>query len=185
MTEPSSPLIYAGWRAERWETPVSDAGSLRLVSLLDDGALHLVLEDAHHEARLRWRFTFRNVPAYLNLLEEYRLELWAHEARQGKRLGWTVQVPDSPWLARLYQSESLLELHHPGLVHYQVGTEDDVIDILAPTPPLIEELGPAPADSPPAGRSTTLFWSRDRAQIEQSVEAIASRARDEGDSQQG
>ncbi len=99
MSDHSSVPLYDGWRAERWATPVSDAGSLRLVSLLDDGTLQVIVEDAHHPERLRWRFTFRNVPAYLNLLEEYRLELWAMAERQGARLGWTVRIPESPWLA--------------------------------------------------------------------------------------
>ena len=49
------PRLYAGWIVERWDTPVSDARSLRLVSLVDDGALRLTLEDGLDPARRRWR----------------------------------------------------------------------------------------------------------------------------------
>lgn len=137
----------------RWDTPVSDAGSLRMVSLVDDGTLTITLEDAHSEHRDRWRFTFPRVVGYLNLLEEYRTVM------PGKPPwpGWTVQVHDSPWSAYLLRTESMLELHYPHVQHYQIRTEDDVIDVLTEGPPAIASLGPAPADSPPAGKSQVIY----------------------------
>lgn len=171
MDDSEVPRLYAGWTVERWETPVSDARSLRLVSLLDDGALRITLEDGRDPARSRWRFTFRHPAAYLNLLEEYRLELWGMRA-PGERPGWTVRVPNSPWLTRLRQAESLVDVHHPGLMHFQIGTEDDVIDVLASEEPQIEELGAAPEGSPPAGKSTIMHYPEDRAEFEQLVESL-------------
>jgi hypothetical protein len=96
-----------------------------------------------------------------------------------ERPGWTVRVPNSPWLAMLRRAESLVDVHHPNLVHYQIGTEDDVIDVLASQEPQIEALGPAPADSAPAGKSRTLYWSEDRAEIERLVDEVG-RAREQG-----
>ncbi|MET0400190.1 MAG: hypothetical protein ABW277_25595 [Longimicrobiaceae bacterium] len=128
---------------ERWETPVSDARSLRLVSLVDDGALRLTLEDAADPVRRRWTFVFASVPAYRNVREELRLGLWAGGAG-ADRVGWTARVPGSPWLARLREAEPLLDVHHPGLVHFRIATEDDVIDVLSALAPEIEEAAPAP-----------------------------------------
>lgn len=165
MAEPEPTRLYAGWTVQRWDTPVSDARSLRLVSLLDDGALHLTLEDAGAPDRPRWRITFTAVLGYLNLLEEYRLELWSRRAT-AERVGWTTRILNSPWLALLRQSESLVEIHHPDAIHYQVGTEDDVVDVCSSAEPVVEALGPAPVESPPAGKSTTLYWSEDREKAE-------------------
>lgn len=173
MTESEQPRLYAGWLPERWQTPVSDARSLRLVSLVDDGALQLTLEDAHDPNRPRWLFTFHRVPAYLNLLEEYRLELWGMGVTTAN-LGWTVRLPNSPWLDLLRRAESLLDVHHPDLVHYQIGTEDDVIDVLSSSLPEVVALGPAPVDSPVAGKSTTLYWPQDREQIEDTFREIVA-----------
>lgn len=155
---------------------MSYAGSLRLVSLTDDGALKIVVEDAHSPNRLRWQFTFSKAPAYLNLLEEYRLELWGMRS-PGERLGWTLEVPDSPWLAFLRKRESLLDVHHPSLIHFQIGTEDDVIDILSPDAPEIVALGPAPAGSPRAGKSIVHHWPRDADEIQRTMDSIVADAR--------
>jgi hypothetical protein len=72
MAEGPPPLLYAGWIPERWETPVSDVPTLFLDSLVDDGDLHITVDDVR--GRRRWRLTFTDVPAYLNILEEYRLD---------------------------------------------------------------------------------------------------------------
>jgi len=69
-------VIYEGWRAERWETPFSDVLSLAVVSVVDDGSLKITVEDARGTPRRRWKIDFGRVPAYLNLMEEFRLELW-------------------------------------------------------------------------------------------------------------
>ena len=171
-----SSCLYRSWTPKRWDTPVSDAGSLRLVSLTDDGALKIAVEDAHASNRPRWQFVYAKAPAYLNLLEEYRLELWGMRVA-GERVGWTVQVPDSPWLTLLRTSESLLEVHFPELIHFQIGTEDDVIDILSPTLPEIIALGPALADSPPAGKSIVQYWPRDAEAMQRTMDSMAAEAR--------
>lgn len=128
---------------ERWETPISDARSLRLVTLVDDGALRLTLEGAGDPARRRWTLVFVGVAAYRNVREELRMGLWAGSVG-ADRVGWTARVPGSPWLARLREAEPLLDVHHPGLVHFRVATEDDVIDVLSAHAPEIREAAPAP-----------------------------------------
>src|SRR5215475_5956481 len=77
-------------RQERWDTPVSDARSLAMVSLVDGGdALRITVQDLRDLSRRRFEFTFRRVPAYRNILEEYQ----ASELPLPPGVGWTVTVP--------------------------------------------------------------------------------------------
>jgi hypothetical protein len=142
--------LYAGWTPERWETPVSDVPVLFLDSLVDDGDLHITVDDVR--GRRRWRFTFSDAPAYLNILEEYRLELATVE-RHLRGLGRTVRVVGSPWLAYLYRSEALLTVHRPALQHFQVGTETAIVDVLAENAPGVVELPFPDADPGAAERA--------------------------------
>ena len=119
--------VYTGWSPERWSTPISDVRLLDLESLVDDGALHLTVQAGNGA---RWRLTFESAPAYLSLLEEYRLALWGR-GMSAATLGATWRVPDSPWLNRLRREEPLIDVHHPGLQHFVVLTESAVIDVLA------------------------------------------------------
>jgi hypothetical protein len=164
--------MYEGWTFERWETPVSDLKSIAMVSLVDDGCLKITVEDLRDPARPRWRFTFRQAPIYRNILEEYRLELWELVHQGGERKGWTVTVPSSPWLAQLKEKEPLIEVHHPYLLHFQIGTEDDVIDVLSPEAPLIESVEPAPPDEAVPGKSHVLHADEDGAEVEARLRAI-------------
>ena len=158
--------MYEGWRFERWETPISDLKSVAMVSLVDDGALSITVEDLRDPGRSRWRFRFECAPIYQNILEEYRLELWQRVHQGGARFGWTVRVPDSPWLAKLQEHESLIEVHVPRLVHYQIGTEDDVVDILSPDEPRIMSTEPARPEDPVPGKSRILHSDKDRDEVE-------------------
>ena len=122
--------------AIRWDTPVSDAQSLTMVSLIDQDGLHITVEDP---AWRRHRFTFRQVAAYRNILEEYRTS----EPGASEGAGWTMLFPHSPWLSELRKREPLLDHFQPGCKHYVIATEDDVVDILSPDPPEICEIEPA------------------------------------------
>jgi len=165
--------VYEGWRFVRWETPVSDLKSIAMVSLVDDGALTITLEDLRDSARPRWCFRFDHAPIYRNILEEYRLELWELVHQDGARHGWTVTVPDSPWLASLQEKESLIKFHDPGLLHFQIETEDDVIDVLSPTEPEITSVEPASSSERVPGKSRVLHADEERAE----VESVLRRAR--------
>ena len=164
--------MYEGWRFERWETPLSDLRSIALVSLVDDGTLRITVEDLRDPTRPRWCITFEDAPIYQNILEEYRLELW-QQANHGAPVGWTVTVPDSPWLKALQDNEPLIEVHHPGLVHYQVGTEDDTIDVLSSEPPTIESVDPASPDDPVPGKSHVLDAELEADEVRARLKAAA------------
>jgi hypothetical protein len=118
----------------RWETPVSDARSLTLVSLSDDGELQVTVQGDSNRQRVR--FSFFKVVAYRNILEEYRTS----EHGGDRHVGWTRIVLDSAWLAELRSREPLIDVHAPGCQHYVIATEDDVIDILTPKHPAISEV---------------------------------------------
>jgi hypothetical protein len=148
---------------ERWETPVSDARSLALVSLIDRDGLHVTLQDLRDPGRRRFEFTFRRVPAYRNILEEYRL---GESGEKAHGAGWTTVVSQSVWLAELRARESLLDVHSPGCRHFCIETEDDVLDILTPEAPEIREVAPSPPNEPLPGKSRILYDPDDRDEIE-------------------
>ena len=158
--------MHEDWTFERWETPISDLKSIAMVSLIDDGCLKITVEDLRDPARPRWCFTFRHAPIYRNILEEYRLELWELVHQEGARKGWTVIVPSSPWLAQLKEKEPLIEVDHPNLLHFQIGTEDDVIDVLSPELPLVESVKSASPDDAVPGKSHVLYADEDGTDVE-------------------
>lgn len=126
----------------RWETPASDAQSLRLLSLMHaDGDLVLIFESISGERTERLCFKFRAFFGYRNLLEEYRTKLW-REHEQLKSLGWTRQSEGSVWLEELREHEPLFRLHGgDAAIHYMVCTQDDVVEVLAGIPPEITSEG--------------------------------------------
>ena len=157
--------MYEDWAAERWETPFHDVESLVMVSLIDDGSLEVVLEDARGEARNRWSVCFEQVVAYRNILEEYRLALWSRREEIGAPRGWSWRLTSSDWLGALRESESLIDVHAKDARHYLIATEDDVIEVFTPEEPRIEDLGSA-GDAPVAGKSVVYYRGRDDEQIE-------------------
>ena len=152
----------------RWDTPVSDAGSLAMVSLLDQDGLHITLRDLRDPTRRRYRFTFREVAAYRNILEEYRLS----EPPVPEGTGWTRLFSQSPWLRELRQREPLLDVHTPNCQHYVIVTEDDVVDILSPIAPEIREVEPALPEDRSPGKSRILYHPEDRGQIDELFDGI-------------
>ena len=142
----------------RWETPVSDARSLALVSLSDEGgALRITLQDLRDPECRRFTLTVGQPPAYRNIMEEYR----SSEDAGGRGLGWTRVSDDSEWLAKLRNTERLLDVYEPGCRHYRITTKDDVIDVLSNVEPTFTEVEPASADEPVPGKSTILHHPDD------------------------
>lgn len=159
--------MYKNWKVENWETPVSQAKSLVMVSLIQKVELSIILQDIRDPQRRRFQFTFSNYSAYRNILEEYRLELWSEIEGKREGMGWTLIIPDSRWIAELKESEALLEIHNPNLVHYMICTEDDVIEVLSDESPKIVEIEPASEDEELPGRTTTLYYPEDKDKIEE------------------
>jgi hypothetical protein len=174
--------MYKNWKVENWETPVSRAHSLLMVSLLDDcKRLSIILQDVRDPTRRRFRFSFSNYPVYRNILEEYRLEIWVQmqEQRKEKELGWTLIVPGSQWLRSFKENEPLLELHNPNLVHYMICTENDVIEVLSNAAPEILEIEPAGENEELAGKSIVFYSPGDRDKIEPIFDEIKKLTRED------
>lgn len=167
--------MYENWRITRWETPVVDIHAVALVSLIDNVSLEVTVEATRMPGRPRWRFVFDRVAAYRNILEEYRLELWGHLDESGQRCGFTFTVQDSPWIAELRPNEPLLELYNPGLQHYVLCTDDDVIEVLSAQPVRVQAAESAPPDSPTPGKATHLYPPEDRGKIEKLLEDLRRR----------
>jgi len=164
---------YKKWRIERWNTPLSDIESVALASLSDSaGQLAITIEAPRQPGRPRWEIIFDTYPAYRNLLEEFRLQLWDHLDATKQRCGNTFLVTTSPWIETLRHNEALFEHHHPTVSHYVILTEDDVLEILSPTSPIIKSIGNTPNDHAPAGKSTVLYNSEDRDKIEEMLSQL-------------
>jgi hypothetical protein len=133
-------MIYDGWRLERWETAISDLPVLAIDGLHSTDRLYIVVEAGPDPDRRRWLVVFDRYVAYLNMDEGYRLGLWS-EGNTTNVTGNTRIVTDSPWLALLVESEPHLTAIFDKLVHYQIASGDDVIDIVAPEPAAIEQIG--------------------------------------------
>jgi hypothetical protein len=172
-------MMYDGWQVERWETPMSGAKSLVMVSLHDDTRLVVILEDARHPDRRRWRVTFDSYIAYLNINESYRVSLWNRLAVTGPRVGWTKRVVVSPWLDHLLEAEGQLDSIFDSLEHYQIGTEDDVIDVVSPKPPSIVEIDGAGPDDPRPGKSDIYQLPEDRAAADRIINSIREQAQED------
>jgi hypothetical protein len=135
--------MYEQWRLRRWDTPVSDAKNLFMDSLHDHaGGLEMEFGDYFNNvATARYRVTFRKYAAYRNIDESCRLELWnrRQQLNDPTATGWTFVVPESPWVQE-FVNEPILELFNPGIVHYLIATENDVVEVMSNEDPAIERL---------------------------------------------
>lgn len=166
--------MYEGWRISRWETPVVDENRLLMVSLTDvDRELILLLESSRGAGRQRWRVRFRQYPAYRNIDEAYRTDLWLWLDESGQRVGYTFTVEESPPLA----SWGAVYLHaiEPKTRHFVIATEDDVVEVLSAEDPVWEAVDPAEAEASLPGKSTHLYIGQDDAAIERLVEDVKRR----------
>jgi hypothetical protein len=147
-----------------------------LVSLVDAGReLTLLLEGHRNSGRPRWLVRFRDYPAYRNIDEAFRVDLWKWLDESGQRCGFTFTVIESPPLAS-WETGYLHEMP-PGVRHYVVATEDDVVEVLSHCAPTWEEVEPASPSDPIPGKSTHLYVGDDDTEIEQLREDLQRRNR--------
>ena len=172
-------LMEKAGKIERWQTPVSDAKSLAMVSLLDNGKLSITVQDLRDPERRRFRFTFKNYPAYRTMLEVYQSNFWDGFNNEGTDSGWTRIIRESRWLAVLEDTDPYLEESNPGLFHYMICTEDDVIEVLSNEPPEVVEVEPAAEGEKLPGKSTVYYDPEDRDKIEALITQITSSSRDD------
>lgn len=155
---------------KRWETPVSDASSLAMVSLLDKKDLEIVLQDLRDSNRKRFKFIFHKVVAYKNILEEYRTK--ETEFPNRKIFGWTIVAERSKWLDNLKKKEDLLDIYNPNCKHFIILTEDDVLEILCSNFPEIMKIEPAKEEDDLPGKSTIYYHPEDKDDIDKVITEI-------------
>ena len=148
--------MYENWKIEDWRTPVSDIEGLQMVSLCDDNrSLAIIVQGLIDPVRRRFRISFNQYPAYRNINESYRNELWNVLSKNVGKWGRTFIVTASPWIES-FSKETLL-FNHPEITHYVICTEDDVIEVLSPEPPEIAEIEPAAEREELPGKSE-IYW---------------------------
>jgi hypothetical protein len=125
-------------------------------------------------ARRRLAFVFRRVAGYRHILEAYRMT----EPPLPRGVGWTVPLPNSPWLAGVRANDPLLAVHAPGSRHDVIVTEGAVIDSRCSASPEIVEVESAKVDEHPPGKAPVFDHPEDKEQIERSVENITKRKSD-------
>lgn len=161
---------------KRWETPVSDAISLSMVSLVDKKSLEIVLQDLRDPQRKRYKITFVNVAAYKNILEEYRLS----ESFSRKTYGWTIVSENSEWLNNFKEKEPLLEEFNPDCKHFIIMTENDVLEILCSNFPKVIEIEPAKENEELPGKATIYYHPEDRKEIDKIIDEIKKESKKSG-----
>jgi hypothetical protein len=147
-----------------------------MVELVDDGELSIIVQELREPEHRRLRFSFTRYPAYRNILEEYRLELWEKISGRHEELGHTILVPNSPWAKELRESEPLLDVHDGRLTHFMICTEDDVLEVLAPDPPEMTWIEPG-SPSETAGKSKVLRDPDGREQIDELIRDVKQRSK--------
>ena len=127
--------MYENWKFERWETPISNERLLSMISLVDDGEKLSIIVGKFPDSK-HVRFVFKDYPAYRNIQELYRTELW--NKLYQKNLGSTLIIPQSEWIAS-FKNEVLID-NFPDAVHYMICTEDGCIEVLSDAFPEIVEI---------------------------------------------
>lgn len=123
--------MYENWRFERWETPISNERLLSIISLVDDGERLSIIVDGSSGKYVQ--FVFTDYPAYRNIQELYRTELWNRLYRRS--LGSTLTIPESEWIASFEGEGS--EVYFPRAVHYMICTSDGCVEVLSSVVPEI------------------------------------------------
>lgn len=148
--------MYENWKIKDWQTPILEIEDLQMVSLSDDNcSLTIVVQGLLDPERRRFRISFSRYPAYRNINEDYRNELWNILSKKIGKWGRTFIVSNSPWI-QSFSNETLLFIY-PQIIHYVICTEDDVIEVLSPEPPEIVEIEPADKNDELPGKSE-IYW---------------------------
>ncbi len=164
---------------KRWETPVSDAKSLAMVSLFDKRVLEIILQDLKDPARKRYKFIFNKVAAYRNIMEEYRINEKEFPI-SSKKFGWTLFAETSEWLNYFKEKEQLLEEYNPNCKHFIIMSEDDVVEILCSYFPEVIEIEPAKIEDELPGKSTIYYHPEDRKEIDNIIDEINKESKKSG-----
>lgn len=169
--------MYKNWKIKKWETPFSSVKSLTMVSLVDKGSLKILLEASREKGRPRWEVAFKRVPAYRNILEEYRLSLWEYLDKTSQRCGNTFEVVDSSWISELAKQEALLLFKNEKLHHYVIATEDDVLEVLSDEEPRVKFHGFVGDKAERVGKSEVYYNSFDRDKMESIIDERKNKIR--------
>jgi hypothetical protein len=170
--------MYAGWRIKRWETPVVDLDRTLMVSLTDAKQELVIVFEGSPPSRSRWRVRFRDYPAYRNIDELHRANLWLWLDESGQRCGATFIVDEQTRFAS-WDAPSL-DVFEPKVRYFVIATNDDVIEVLSAAEPIWDAIEAARVDEPLPGKSVHLHFGEDDGEIRRLGEDLESRTKKRG-----
>ncbi|HVF86184.1 MAG TPA: hypothetical protein VM866_01280 [Pyrinomonadaceae bacterium] len=126
--------MYENWKFERWESRISNERLLSVLSLVDDGEELSIIVTGLSGKHIS--FVFTDYPAYRNIQELYRTELWNKLRR--KNFGSTLIIPESEWITSF--KREVMEVYHTAPVHFMICTGDSCIEVISSEVPKISEV---------------------------------------------
>jgi hypothetical protein len=161
----------------RWETPFTDNRGVTLVSLVQDLTLKITLQNVRDPLRKRYQIEFPHWAIYRSTPEDLRT---GEPDCDGPFDSPTRIAVQSPWLEELRQRESLLDVLYAGCRHFIVVTEDEILEVLSSSEPVLSDVGSAPLDAPRPGRSQVAYMDEPDGQAR--FEGLLAEIRSERDS---
>lgn len=122
-------MNYNNWKPKKWKTDLSELEYLFFESLCDSEK-GLIITFSNSQG-VNFEIVFENYPAYRNVLEEYKLNLWAIRDEKWTDIGNTWIIKNSDWLEQFKKEEPLLSHHEGQLHHYIIITQSAVIEVLS------------------------------------------------------
>jgi hypothetical protein len=130
-------LMTADLQLAPWNTTLSRSSQLRSVTIVDDGELLIALEEPGNTRRYRIRVRFPVYAAYRVTILQFLDKLWELLDQARTEHGPTLIVQNSLWTIKLIETGVFTSEKAPSLIHYLIFTDEELIEILSASPPII------------------------------------------------
>jgi hypothetical protein len=117
-------------KIENWPSILSEKNLLYFENLSSTDKLVITVSDQENHL---YEITIDHAIVYQVIDETYLTHYWTLKARG---IGPTLLIVNSKWP----ESFKLLKLNHPDVKHFVLATEDECIEILSETMPIIKRI---------------------------------------------
>lgn len=169
--------MYQGWKLSKWNTPISEIGTLLLISLTRVGRdVTLEFEAFRDPLRPRWQVKFIQCSAFRCIDEMFRCKLWKMMDETDQRCGITfLAVEPEPFES---WGTGYIQDWEKGVQCYVLCTEDDVIEVLTASEPEWREIPSGAGKEPLPQSSSHLYLPEDREKVDGVIQRIQDANRD-------